>query len=99
MNLERLPCPCCAYQPASGSFIICAVCWWEDDPIQLEDPGYAGGANERNLNQARESYRLTGVSDPKCKGLERQPRSEEIPLYPANSLTAATARSICSIEL
>jgi hypothetical protein len=41
------PCPCCGFlvfdQPA-GSYDICPVCGWEDDPVQLHHP-LIGGAN------------------------------------------------------
>lgn len=47
-------CPCCGYytfenEPATtlhdACFDICPVCYWEDDPVQLEDPTFAGGAD------------------------------------------------------
>ncbi len=41
-------CPCCGYLTFDalpyGSFDICAVCFWEDDNVQNEDPDYMGGA-------------------------------------------------------
>jgi hypothetical protein len=27
-----------------GSFVICPVCFWEDDDVQLENPNFAVGA-------------------------------------------------------
>lgn len=36
---------------------ICDECLWENDPVQLDDPDFAGGANEMSLNEAREVYR------------------------------------------
>lgn len=34
-------CPCCGYytfdEKPSGTYDICEVCFWEDDPIQLDD--------------------------------------------------------------
>ena len=39
-----------------GSFDICDVCGWEDDPLQLKEPNLEGGANEMSLNQVIENY-------------------------------------------
>lgn len=55
------PCPCCGQltldkQPP-GTFTICGVCDWEDDPVQFADPDLEGGANARSLNQQRKWYR------------------------------------------
>ena len=49
------PCPCCGEESLSeiGNYEICRVCGWEDDPVQREDPNYAGGANSLSLNEAR----------------------------------------------
>jgi hypothetical protein len=49
MNEVKFACPCCGYktfikQPL-GSHDICQVCFWEEDPTQLEDPNLEGGAN------------------------------------------------------
>lgn len=78
----KFACPCCGYltlaaQPL-GTYQHCEVCWWEDDPIQLADPDYEGGANAPSLNQAREHFRRIGVSDPELKGCERPPREDEM---------------------
>ena len=50
-----LPCPCCGYWTLEvfAAFDICPVCFWEDDPIQFDDPSYRGGANAESLNEAR----------------------------------------------
>ncbi|HLN63546.1 MAG TPA: CPCC family cysteine-rich protein [Symbiobacteriaceae bacterium] len=29
------------------------MCYWEDDPVQADDPDFAGGANESSLRQAQ----------------------------------------------
>jgi ribonuclease HII len=80
---QRFACPCCGYftllEEPPGTSCQCEVCWWEDDPIQFADPDYEGGANEPSLHQARELFKSIGVSDPKLKGHERQPREEELP--------------------
>ncbi|MDR3727419.1 MAG: ribonuclease HII [Terracidiphilus sp.] len=81
---ERFACPCCGnltfFEEPPGTFCLCEVCWWEDDPIQFADHEYEGGANAPSLRQARDFYESIGVSDPKLKGHERAPRAEELPL-------------------
>lgn len=32
-----------------GSYEICQICRWEDDPVQLNNPQIAGGANHESL--------------------------------------------------
>lgn len=48
----RFPCPCCGYltltEPHYGTFVICDVCFWEDDDVQLLYPDSAVGANASN---------------------------------------------------
>lgn len=41
---------------------ICPVCYWQSDPVQEDDPTYAGGANNLSLNQYREEYRKKSVT-------------------------------------
>ena len=64
---------------APGSYELCPVCWWEDDGVQYDDPYYRGGANTPSLNEARETFRLTGTSDPRFLDKVRAPRPEELP--------------------
>jgi hypothetical protein len=53
-------CPCCGYdtfeEEPSGTYDICPICFWEDDPIQLKDPDYEGGANQVSLRQAQINF-------------------------------------------
>lgn len=39
-----------------SEYEICSVCNWENDPIQLTNPEFRGGANKESLLEARESY-------------------------------------------
>lgn len=61
MTEELHPCPCCGERTLSdvppGTFEICTNCYWEDDPVQFDNPDYVGGANYRSLNQSREFHR------------------------------------------
>ncbi len=58
MTKKHLPCPCCGSKVLHerGTFEICPVCGWEDDPAQSRDPALAGGANETSLNDARAAW-------------------------------------------
>ena len=65
---ERFACPCCGHltldERPPGTWLICEVCEWEDDPVQFEDIDCEGGANRVSLRQARELYRTIGMSSP-----------------------------------
>ncbi|MFS2109752.1 CPCC family cysteine-rich protein [Sphingomonas sp. Sphisp140] len=43
-----------------GDYVVCPVCGWENDPVQLADGDYAGGANHMSLNEARRQWHATG---------------------------------------
>lgn len=50
----NVTCPGCGfrcYNPdyVAGTFGICEICNWEDDPSQSADPFFEGGANQENL--------------------------------------------------
>ena len=52
----RYSCPACGFLVFSevpGSYEICAVCGWEDDPVQLANPCTEGGANRESLKDAQ----------------------------------------------
>jgi hypothetical protein len=68
-----------------GSFDLCPVCFWEDDPIQFEDHGYEGGANVVSLCQAQQNFREFGASERQFVDTVRPPRPHEIPLQPAKA--------------
>jgi hypothetical protein len=61
-----------------GTFEICPVCFWEDDGVQYEDPGYEGGANGISLNKARENYKKIGAISEKYLENVRKPFNDEI---------------------
>ena len=56
-TVPELPCPACGYrtmpEATYGSFHICEVCGWEDDPVQLANPACEGGANGESLVDAQ----------------------------------------------
>ena len=64
--LMSYPCPCCGYlafgEPP-GSFEICDICGWEDDPVQAANPCTPGGANSESLSQAQDNFQSTPSAD------------------------------------
>ena len=63
-------CPCCGYltfEEWPGSYDICHVCFWEDDPVQLLDPWCEGGANKVSLQEAQRNFAEQGVSEARFK--------------------------------
>ncbi|SFT05174.1 CPCC family cysteine-rich protein [Marininema halotolerans] len=80
---ERSPCPCCGYltfdEDSLGEYEICDVCFWEDDPIQRENPTVAGGANVESLEQARANFVRIGAMSIGLIKHVRKPLPEEIP--------------------
>ena len=77
-------CPCCGFATLEVStdcdYESCPVCIWENDPVQRDDPSYAGGANHSSLLQARENFVRIGACDPGTINQTRPPRLEEIPV-------------------
>lgn len=65
MIIHKSPCPCCGYKTFAhepdGLYDICSVCFWEDDPTQLADPDYEGGANRVSLRQAQKNFQKFGA--------------------------------------
>ncbi|MEZ6194786.1 MAG: CPCC family cysteine-rich protein [Planctomycetota bacterium] len=63
----RFPCACCGYlqltEGGHGTFEICGVCFWEDDPVQFGDPDFRGGANGPSLREAQANFREFGAYD------------------------------------
>lgn len=56
------------------------MCFWEDDPVQNEDPQYGGGANSLTLEQARNHYIEIGASQREFLNKVRPPTPEEMPI-------------------
>ena len=54
-----IPCPSCGFNTLSesiyGSYIICKICEWEDDGVQLANPASAGGANKISLIESQKN--------------------------------------------
>ena len=66
-----------------GSYEICDICSWEDDPVQNEDPLFVGGANAVSLACARENYIRYGACQPSLADRVRPPDIGEVPRFAA----------------
>ena len=51
-------CPVCGKYEFTdeGSFDICTICGWEDDPVMTDDPDFDGGANDLCLRDFKARY-------------------------------------------
>ena len=65
-NLENQFCPCCGYNTINDlkldSKVICPICYWKNDPIQLTNPNISG-ANNISLNKAKLNFEEFGASE------------------------------------
>ncbi|MBN9694084.1 MAG: hypothetical protein J0M24_27910 [Verrucomicrobia bacterium] len=54
-----LACPGCGFrtidEDSYGTYLICPVCGWEDDAVQLANPCSGGGANRESLAEFQRS--------------------------------------------
>lgn len=75
-------CPCCRNltlpEQPPGTYLICEVCYWEDDLIQYNDIYYCGGANKICLFQARLNYLKIGASSPEFLSMVRKSQANEV---------------------
>jgi len=78
----KYKCSCCSNYTfdvkPDGNYAICKVCFWEDDPIQMEDPTYEGGANRVSLIQAKENYKEFGACEHDMIPHVRKPYLDEL---------------------
>lgn len=79
-NTGKFRCPCCGYYTLTtvGVYDVCPVCYWEDDPVQEDDPDFAGGANDLSLVECRENYKKYGACEERFREHVRKPLPEEI---------------------
>lgn len=75
------PCPCCGHrtlpEPPPGTYYICPVCFWEDDPVQHDHPDLPGGANRVSLREAQCNFEVRGASELRFKAYVKPPVAEE----------------------
>ncbi len=70
-----MKCPVCGnetFPDKNNEFEICKECFWEYDPVQVENPDYPGGANCHSLNGYRKIYEDLKKQNPNfsCKNPE-----------------------------
>jgi len=74
-------CPCCGYltlpEGQPGSYEVCPICHWMDDPIQFSDAEYVSDTNHISLRQARENFREIGAVSEDLVGETREPEPGE----------------------
>jgi hypothetical protein len=74
-------CPCCGYltlpEGEPGSYEVCPVCHWIDDPRQFVDEDCPGEANEVTLAQARKNVEEVGAASPEVAAETREPAPGE----------------------
>jgi hypothetical protein len=70
-------CPCCGFvtleEEAPGTYEICRMCGWEDDPVQFADVDYRGGANGESLREARAEFQKRLGEHPGWAEMARRP--------------------------
>jgi hypothetical protein len=80
MTPDAYACPCCGHLTMGeppGSYEICAVCFWEDDAVQLRWPTWAGGANRPNLVDAQQNFVQYGAIEDRFGKNVRPPAAGE----------------------
>lgn len=82
---QRQQCPCCGYYTlhSRGGYLICHVCFWEDDEeaetFGQPAPERARGPNHVHLWEARKNFLTFGAAEKKDKRMVRPPRMDELP--------------------
>jgi hypothetical protein len=80
----KFACLCCGNRTLDGeppgTYDICPVCYWEDDPVQGADLDARGGANSVSLSEARCNFSCFGAADERFVDLVRPPRRDELPM-------------------
>jgi hypothetical protein len=61
-----------------GSYDICSICFWEDDPVQLRHPLLASGANRVSLVAAQANFSGLGACEPRLIEHCRTPTPDEV---------------------
>ncbi|MDQ3684037.1 MAG: hypothetical protein M3430_00345 [Acidobacteriota bacterium] len=81
-RVKKYACPCCAYKTLykvpPRCYGICPICYWEDDPVQFDDPDYVGGANKVSLKQAQKNFIEFGASELEWRKYVRKPSKNDV---------------------
>ncbi|HYF51041.1 MAG TPA: CPCC family cysteine-rich protein [Planctomycetota bacterium] len=73
-----MACPCCRYKTIAADFDICPICFWENDPWQVNHPD-ATGANSISLREAQANFKRIGASSQAALQHVRKPLPTEAP--------------------
>ena len=59
----REKCPCCDYVSLEerNNYLICPICFWEDDGVDIDDPDEHSGPNHMTLREGRRNFLLVGA--------------------------------------
>ena len=77
---STFPCPSCGhvvFSEAPGSDEICAICFWQDDIVQLRWPDFAGGANRPSLIDAQKNVSRLGAVEKRLVQYVRPAKAAE----------------------
>ena len=70
-------CPCCGYRTLPegqpGSYEVCPVCHWLDDPVQFGDAEYVSDTNHVSLSDARTNFEKHGACTPEAADQTKTP--------------------------
>jgi hypothetical protein len=61
-----------------GSYVICRICFWEDDLLQLYYPHQAGGANQCNLIEGQVNFVQFGACERAMSKKVRKPAESDV---------------------
>ena len=77
---KKYACPCCGYRTLEeeGMYLICPVCFWEDDPSQSGRPDFDGGPNRVSLREAQKNFREFGACEKEMVKNVRKPTKKDI---------------------
>ncbi len=65
----REQCPCCDYisLPERRNYLICSICFWEDDGLDVDQLDQGSGPNHMTLREGRQNFLEIGACDPNMK--------------------------------
>lgn len=62
----REQCPCCDYVslPERGNYLICKICFWEDDGLDIDELDIGSGPNHGiTLREGRHNFKEFGACE------------------------------------